>query len=241
MAIADDIKAYWKFDESSGNASDSVGSNTLVNNNTATYSTGKINNGAYCADASNQFFKINSSSDLRIKDDLTIAGWFYFDSTEIMWLVDKRSESGEDFSMYALYFSGGNTIALRTTNGSSSSLVDRSVAWTPSTSTWYHIAVTRKSSDGSIKFYINGSQQGSTQTGYTGTLRDNSDLPFYVGRYKDSGENDRDLDGRVDELGVWARELTSTEIGELYNSGDGLQYPFTVATPKSNLLMLGVG
>ena len=241
MALTDNLTAYWKFDESSGNASDSVGSNTLTNNNTATYSTGKINNGAYCVDASNQYFSRSSANDLRLKDDFSISAWFYFDSTGIMWLVDKRSESGQDFSIYALYFSGSNTLALRTTNGSSSSLVDRSVAWTPSTSTWYHIVVTRKASDGSIKFYVNGSQQGSTQTGYTGSLHDNSDLPFYVGRYKDSGENDRDLDGRVDELGMWSRELTSTEVGELYNSGDGLQYPFTVATSNSNLLLLGIG
>ena len=31
--------------------------------------------------------------------------------------------------------------------------------------------------------------------------------------------------GILDEIGVWDRELTSTEVTELYNSGSGKQYP----------------
>ena len=29
----------------------------------------------------------------------------------------------------------------------------------------------------------------------------------------------------LDELNVWAKELTSSEVTELYNSGNGKQYP----------------
>ena len=45
MALTDNLVSYWKLDESSGNAADSVGSNTLTNTGTATYAAGKINNG----------------------------------------------------------------------------------------------------------------------------------------------------------------------------------------------------
>ena len=44
MAISDNLISYYKFDESSGNASDSVGSNTGTNTG-LTYSAGIINNG----------------------------------------------------------------------------------------------------------------------------------------------------------------------------------------------------
>ncbi len=48
MALTTGLKAYWKLDESSGNAADSTGNgNTLINNGSTTYTTGKINN---CAD-----------------------------------------------------------------------------------------------------------------------------------------------------------------------------------------------
>ena len=31
----------------------------------------------------------------------------------------------------------------------------------------------------------------------------------------------------IDEVGIWSRTLTSTEVSDLYNSGSGLQYPFS--------------
>ncbi len=45
MAITNNLISYYKLDESSGNATDRFGGNTLTNTST-TYSTGKINNGA---------------------------------------------------------------------------------------------------------------------------------------------------------------------------------------------------
>ena len=56
MALTDNLVSYWKLDESSGNAADSVGSNTLTNTNTVTYSAGKINNGADFERDSAQYF-----------------------------------------------------------------------------------------------------------------------------------------------------------------------------------------
>ena len=52
------------------------------------------------------------------------------------------------------------------------------VSWTPSTGTWYHVAVTKSGT--SVKFYVNGSQQGSTQT-CTGTDIYNGTAPFEIG------------------------------------------------------------
>src|SRR3990167_11306553 len=44
------------------------------------------------------------------------------------------------------------------------------VAWSPSTDTWYHIAVTFASNQ--VKFYVKGSQQGTTQTSANSTTAD---------------------------------------------------------------------
>src|SRR5205807_557155 len=55
--------AYWKFDEANSTAADSTGNgNTLTNNNTVTYSGGKINNGANLVAASSQYFSITNAS-----------------------------------------------------------------------------------------------------------------------------------------------------------------------------------
>lgn len=34
----------------------------------------------------------------------------------------------------------------------------------------------------------------------------------------------RSFDGRIDEVGIWYRVLTQTDINFLYNSGNGLGY-----------------
>src|SRR6202035_2479657 len=38
------------------------------------------------------------------------------------------------------------------------------------------------------------------------------------------------FDGDIDEVSIWNRALTSTEVSDLYNSGGGLQYPFAGGT-----------
>jgi hypothetical protein len=35
------------------------------------------------------------------------------------------------------------------------------------------------------------------------------------------------FNGSIDEVGIWSRALTSSEVTSLYNSGSGRQYPFT--------------
>ena len=40
------------------------------------------------------------------------------------------------------------------------------------------------------------------------------------------------FNGLIDEVGIWSRELNSTEVGELYNSGDGFAYPFVTDVTK---------
>ena len=63
MSLTTNIVAYWKFDESSGNAMDSTGNgNTLTNVNTVTYSAGKINNGANFVAASSQYFSATAAA-----------------------------------------------------------------------------------------------------------------------------------------------------------------------------------
>ena len=38
------------------------------------------------------------------------------------------------------------------------------------------------------------------------------------------------LVGKLDEVGIWIRELTAGEVTQLYNSGAGLSYPFTAGS-----------
>ena len=75
MALIDNQVSYWKLDESSGNASDSEGSNTLTNSN-VTYQAGKINNGALWNSATDVLqIADGSQSGLDITGDISFSFW----------------------------------------------------------------------------------------------------------------------------------------------------------------------
>lgn len=251
MALTDQLVSYWKFDESSGNAADSVGSNTLTNINTAAYASAKINNGIDLERGSSQQMQIAHASQSGLQlTTLTIACWVNFESlvsvtndtntfatkgnidglTEvgyIFWL----SKTATDRKLFFWWRIGTNDAN------------QHSVVWEPSTATWYHVAVTFDNTANECKFYVNGSQQGATGTSLATALQPEGNQPFIVGNHSDETDSGKLFDGIIDELGVWSRALSSTEISSLYNGGTGLSYPFggvsVTATPTLGLLGVG--
>ena len=91
---------------------------------------------------------------------------------------------------------------------------------------WYHCVGTYDGN--SIKIYINGVQEGSVaQNGSMNNVSTNlyfGTQPDHVGGY---------YHGYLDEIGIWADDLTSTNIATLYNSGAGLTYPFSTSAPAA--------
>lgn len=78
------------------------------------------------------------------------------------------------------------------------------VAWSPSTDTWYHIAVTFASNQ--VKFYVNGTQQGTTQTAGNASTADTAN-DFTIGTQSgDEGVV------RIDEVRLWSIVRTQSEI-----------------------------
>ena len=236
MSLLTGLQGYWKLDESSGNAADQVNGNTLTNNNTVTYSVGVINNGANFVRASSKYLtRVNGSvvGLNTITGNLTIAGWMKASSLPALnasyGLLMDYNNGG-----YALYFTNDSgTYNLKSILYGNIGTHVITSAWTPSLSTWYHVALTfNTSGSNNLKFYVNGSQQGSTQTDSNTALL-SADGTFALGAH---GSGVNFLDGSLDEWGVWSAELTSSQISQLYNSGAGLSYPFPSVSTNSNFL-----
>lgn len=91
--------------------------------------------------------------------------------------------------------------------------------------TYYHIVVTY---DGTtIVIYINGASVGSAARTLNTTA-----LNGRIGCFYDAGASNK-INGAVDELYLWSRVLTTTEINDptsatanLYNEGNGSSYKF---------------
>jgi len=112
--------------------------------------------------------------------------------------------------------SGGNELYLVSESGRVGAYVDgarraRSNSGSVVAGSWTHIAVTRQGA--AIRIYIDGVQNGSTGS-YSGAL-DFGGCPLYVGVDIDSGCTGglgNYLDGRLDELRIYNRALSQTEI-----------------------------
>lgn len=220
MSITTPI-AYYKLDESSGNASDSVGSNTLTNTGTVTYVAGKINNGAsetgssYLSNTSN--FGITGGA-------ISISAWVqpgaYSSGTNCFL---GQSDSGTFTSFYIERTSSTNVNFYREKGGVGTQ--GYSATYTFSASTWYHLVLTY---DGTtVKAYINGNIVGSGAASGSGSSSITNSGVTLNGRYYNSSTPLNTTTELIDEVGIWNVTLTADEISKIYNAGRGNQYLFT--------------
>jgi hypothetical protein len=229
MALLTNIKGYWKLDEASGTAADASGNgNTLTNNNTVTYSTGKINNGAVFNGTTN-FLSLANGSSLVQGGPMSIAGWAKFTTVGSAWGF--RNDSNCDF--YLNPFSATQAeVRYRNSSGTAFTFTGVSNYDT----TFRHYAITW---DGTTAIlYVNGSSVNSVAGG-ANTYFTNTAVTFTIGKNEGSGSF---MAGTVDEVGLWAQCLSSGDITSLYNGGTGIQYPFSSGpTAPRRLSLLGAG
>ena len=225
MALTDNLISYYKLNETSGNAADSHGANTLINTNTVTYVAGKINNAANFVRTSSQKLAITDASQtgLDMTGSFSLSCWVNFPSQPAgdtsLGIINKETSAANDG--YCIeYNNGGGTdykLRFRSATGGWNHVV------TLSLDTWYHV-VAVMDSVGTPTLYLNGSSVATgTYTAPTGNAAD-----FSLG-FTTSGTNY--FNGKIDEAGIWSRALTSSEVTSLYNGGAGLAYPFATNYP----------
>ena len=91
---------------------------------------------------------------------------------------------------------------------------------------WVHVVCTY----GSVysRLYINGLQDSQTGNGGLALMAEVPTEPFTLGASKNppggGGAYYGSLRGKMDEIGIWSRELTAAEVTALYASSSGLSY-----------------
>ena len=92
--------------------------------------------------------------------DFTIECWINFNSLSTNRGILYFATAYDSAFSYGLQWASNNLYFWYSTSGGAASYL--SAPWTPSTGTWYHLAVTRNGSN--LKFFINGTQIGTTQS-----------------------------------------------------------------------------
>lgn len=214
--LTNDIKAYWKLDESSGStAYDSVGSanGTIYG---ATYTTsGKIN-GAYSFDGSDDYI---SASPSITSYPITISAWVKQSANT----SNKSPLSFKQSDIQRLMF-GTNGTGMAYNVRDTTKEVE--IGATNISGNWTFLTGV-SSANNNHKFYINGELVASSNT----TIAFPNWTEFRIGDFNHNSTNFH-FNGYISDVSIWERALTTDEITELYNSGAGLQYPFEEEEPE---------
>lgn len=198
----------WDFDECSGStAADRSGNG---------YSLSLVNGAAFSTDTplgkgcSVAFDGVNDyasalSMNAGPSTALTIAYWMRIDAQSVSFT---RMISGPGGGA-SIYFNGNGTNGLYGTVGNG---VSGWVITHPDfTGRWNYITITVDASDGKIKGYMNGVLQSVTSASFSSATFAN----LYVGS---EGGTSYYLNGKLDNLRIYAKSLTASEIGRLYAS-----------------------
>ena len=210
------LKAYYKFNASSGNienkstSSDTIGSSGDMAITGATSVTGIIGN-ALSFDGTNDYGNIPTSPMTTIgTGDFGISFWVKTDDFAgggapcIMGSYDASSVGG---AHWQLYESGG---AIKLSDGSTT--ITTSITGIEDNA-WHHIVLTRSGS--TVTAYKDGSSVS------THTYAVDFPSPSTYLRIAQRGDSNQYCDAELDELSFWNRTLTGTDVTALYNSGGG--------------------
>jgi hypothetical protein len=247
MNLLTNLVAYYKLDNGALLV-DSVGSRTLTNTGSvAETASGKINGGA-------DFGSPNSTKDLRYTTDDYGIGYNGAMSYQVWFKLNHEITSGE--SEIAIIFKGATDTVnyavmqvIYQYNGGTPRLRFMHEGGTSSTqyynvtlgTGWHQLVFTFDGSSTQVG-YLDGSQV-TTDNVWTSGLANTANF-FVIGQY---GIYNLDwFSGFMDELGLWSRVLTGTEVSSLWNGSNGLPFSSfgsggTTVVTVPTLLSLNVG
>lgn len=204
--------------------------NSLTNNNTATFNTGKIGNAVYLTGG--QFLSRASNADVQAGDvDFTIAAWVYLsDKTSNRGIVCKWA-SGSGQPEYAiLYGSAADRFRFLVYTPTDNQVeVQANNFGSPSTGTWYCVIAWHDATANTINISINNGSVDSLGTG--GSLQTPGTADFYIGVLEGAGPT-YPMEGRIDNVNIWKRVISSQERSDFYNGGAGVEF----VAPTGNVI-----
>ncbi len=201
------LVGHWKFDEGSGtSAADSSGSgNNAALFGSPSWITGKVGSGALSFNGSN-YVKAPNSASLRITNDFTISAWIKRGAINVYSEIINKVDAPD--ADYEFYINDQNQLqfyaATLSPQGATAS------GTLNDTASWHHVLVVRNGN--TTTFYVDGSQRGSaTQTGSMSP----SNRELYIGSITPQGYGY--WTGALDEVRIYNRALSSSEISNIYN------------------------
>jgi hypothetical protein len=225
------LVAYWKMDETSGTKLVEVVAGRNATRNTATGPvTGKVDNAqrfAYVVNSGNTVYTSteyatvphNAAFNFPAGSSFTITYWVKFRDCGYGFqdhiAVSKGEWSGGGALADGMWASGLNgscklNFLLRDSTGHKIDL-EGSTQFT--TETWHHVACVRDEASKKSMLYVDGVITDQTTYSYTGSFTNTMDIQ--LGNLINSGTHQYLLKGDLDEVAIFSRALSQTEINQI--------------------------
>jgi hypothetical protein len=220
--VATGLVAYWTFDETNGtvfNDASGRGHNATLQNGTIVPGTLGIVGGAYDFDGADDFAIVPHAAELNLADQASVSVWVNPRSLGLVGGLGRivRKDINVDFTLVA----AGSTF--RIYGGLNKAQYD-APANSAATNQWQHLAVVTK--DGMLEFFRNGRSLGPPFPGFFGPENLND---LIIANFGPDLSINRVFSGYMDELGLWNRALSASEVDGIYQNGlvaQGLNAPF---------------
>jgi hypothetical protein len=223
------IVGLWHFNEATATAGanndfkdDSGNGNHAEQGGTVTFgASGKLGR-AVGFNGSTDFIQIPDSNSLDVSTAATFSAWIYPRSMATHTAVFEKVNGDGDAS-YMLYVGTGVEIAGKRTfrphiRSAGGAWRYGSIDFDAAPNNWYHVVYTYESSSGSMLAYVNGDPYSVTfqSAPVAGETIRVGTAPLLIGKDTRGGLW---FNGQIDEVGIWNRALTASEVRQLYQRG----------------------
>ncbi len=220
------LVGYWGLEEGSGqyaydlsgnSNNGTLGSTTAADVGDPAWTTGKVG-GALSFDGTDDYVDAGTNSSLKVESaPFSIELWLKTGSTISNHMVLSNSQDDNAGYFLTLNRGGANNIDL-----GKAGVIDQTVSYTFSASTWYHIVAVQNFSGATpsfVEFFINGSSIGtySHASAYNSSAGKSQRFGSVYGGMSY-------FNGLIDEVRIYNRVLSAAEIRYHYNRGGPVAY-----------------
>lgn len=218
--LTDSLTAYYKLDMASLEAVDEISAFNLDYSNVTYQQAGKVNYSCQFNGTSSVFVATTAGNNPA--DSLTISVWVKTSTTGTKMFITGNYQEDSFGDGYGLFITTGNVARFIINNNTSGGAGEVIGTTNICDGAWHHIAGTWNGS--TITLYVDGSSEGTPAT-WSNTITYSSATynHFSIAR---TGDFSNFYAGYIDEVALWHKTYTSTDIQALYtkeNSGNPIQ------------------